>query len=301
MDKKPERFPRDPVVITGIGVEAHEVVVSGHQCGDRQHLNLDLSHDCRPLEFLRQRKTLKFMSKQDRLAVNAAGQAIISSALTAEDLKNDTGVFLTVGYIPFEFDIADELSSNSTDPSGSFSMEKFSTSGIDNINPLIAFACLPNMPAHHIATNFGIHGEYFITYPDIIQQYLSLEEALWHLEEERTTFALVGGVADQSNFLVTHHYKKTNPAIVDRLADAAAFMVIEKESSAKSRKAKILATLDHLHIAHLSSSEHQCGNDKNYESGPAQLVSKLSGFINSDTRNFRHILGDTYSSWVKHG
>ena len=69
-------------VVTGIGAV--------HDAGD-------------PAPFLRLRKLRKFMGRQDDLAVVAAGRALASASLAAP-LGERCGLFLTVGYIPFEAD-----------------------------------------------------------------------------------------------------------------------------------------------------------------------------------------------------
>ena len=51
-------------------------------------LHFQLAHDCDPKRYLSVPKTIKFMSKQDRLAVNAAGQALESAALNFREQKD---------------------------------------------------------------------------------------------------------------------------------------------------------------------------------------------------------------------
>ena len=49
------------------------------------------------LPFLKSRKTLKFMGKQDKLAVAAAGKALREAALPAGDFRAGLGLYLAVG------------------------------------------------------------------------------------------------------------------------------------------------------------------------------------------------------------
>lgn len=299
MDQEPGRHTRDPIVITGFGLEVPEALLRPAASGATD----DYSHDCRPGEFLKQKKTLKFMSKQDRLAVNAAGHALKSAGLTDPERLGATGVFLTVGYIPFDFAVAAELCADSTE-AGRFSMAKFTTSALEKINPLLAFACLPNMPAHHIAMNFGINGEYMITYPDLPQFYLTLNEAVARLRDGCVSRALVGAVADQNNFLVANHYRKTAPALTGKLVDAAGFMVLEKESSARSRNATILARLADLSIHPRQTSPPSHAIDiAEIATGPARLIIELAAFLIRDEPAFRHDLkawgSETFSRWEK--
>jgi 3-oxoacyl-(acyl-carrier-protein) synthase len=131
------------------------------------------------LPFLKSRKMRKYMGKQDELAVIAAGEALRMSGIATPMLEADeakTGVYLCVGYIPFERADIDALTSGSI-RDGEFSMECFSTVGIEQVNPLLTFRCLPNMPIFHVSLNFGLRGPYFVTYPGIGQLYLALELA----------------------------------------------------------------------------------------------------------------------------
>jgi 3-oxoacyl-(acyl-carrier-protein) synthase len=178
------------------------------------------------LPWLKHRKMKKFMGKQDELAVIASGLAARNAQLTDEDLRTKTGLYLCVGFIPFERQEIETIARNSTD-NGKFSMDLFSTKGFDEVNPLLTFRCLPNMPIFHVSLNLGIQGPYFITYPGAAQFYVALEQACLALERKEIDFALVGGVADQNNFLVQHHYKRSG---LEKKAtsDAAGFVCLER-------------------------------------------------------------------------
>lgn len=307
MDKKPGEFPGDSIVVTGIGTSCAKSLLDSPDGTSGVEASGRFAHDPNPFEFLQHRKTLKFMSKQDRLALEAAGNAIEQAAIPQEILTHHTGVFLAVGYIPFELDTAAELSGGSTED-GRFSMQKFSTTGIENINPLLAFACLPNMPGHHVAMNFQIFGQYFITYPDLAQFYLALEEAVSRLVNMEIDCALVGGVADQNNFLVMHHYSKINSKTTVPAADCGAFMVLERKLSAQKRKADILMELESFDIrwqgelnTHKDRPKRKAESEVNM--GPAELVLCLSSFMEKGDRDFHHFVGEgeivASSNWKK--
>ncbi|MCI0412070.1 hypothetical protein L0222_04615 [bacterium] len=178
--------------------------------------------------WLKHRKMKKFMGKQDELAVIASGLAARNAQLSEEELRTKTGLFLCVGFIPFERQEIETIARNSSD-NGTFSMDLFSTKGFDEVNPLLTFRCLPNMPIFHVSINLNIQGPYFITYPGGAQFYLALEQACLALEQKEIDFALVGGVADQNNFLVQHHYKRSG--ITKRTPDAAGFICLERNGA----------------------------------------------------------------------
>lgn len=203
------------------------------------------------MPYLKVKKLRKYMGVQDDLAVVAAAKALESAGLLArsasEGLGERTGLYLAVGYIPFEKADLDPLLAASLDAAGNFSMEAFSTAGFRTVNGLLTFRCLPNMPAFHVSTNFDIQGPYFVTYPGPGQFYVALEEALIALEEGSIDVALVGGVAHQWNFLVASHFARIVPPIpAERLLDAAAFLVVEHESHMRLRGSAARSCLTEL-------------------------------------------------------
>jgi 3-oxoacyl-(acyl-carrier-protein) synthase len=229
MDTRPEDSGNDPVVVTGLG---HVVVGPGDE-------------PCDPMPYLKVKKLRKYMGVQDDLAVVAAAKALESAGLltrsVSEGLGERTGLYLAVGYIPFERADLDPLLAASLDADGNFSMEAFSTAGFRTVNGLLTFRCLPNMPAFHVSTNFDIQGPYFVTYPGPGQFYVALDEALMALEEGSIDVALVGGVAHQRNFLVESHFGRIDfPMPWDkRLLDAAGFVVLERMSHATARRVSV--------------------------------------------------------------
>jgi hypothetical protein len=228
MDARPEDAGGDPVVVTGLG---HVVVGPGDA-------------PCDPMPYLKVKKLRKYMGVQDDLAVVAAAKALESVGLlpapsASEGLGERAGLYLAVGYIPFEQADLDPLLAASLDADGNFSTEAFSTAGFRTVNGLLTFRCLPNMPAFHVSTNFDIQGPYFVTYPGPGQFYVALEEALMALEEGSIDVALVGGVAHQRNFLVESHFARLDPPVAGlQLLDAAGLLVLERRRRMKARGGK---------------------------------------------------------------
>jgi 3-oxoacyl-(acyl-carrier-protein) synthase len=197
---------------------------------------------CDATPFVKTRKLRKFMGTQDELAVVAAGCALQSARL-ASPLGERCGVYLAVGYIPFERSDIDQLLDASLED-GEFSMHRFAADAFGAINPLLTFRVLPNMPAFHVSLNFDIQGPYVVSYPGAGQFYGVLEEAIAALAGGAIDVALVGGVADQQNVLVEHHFSRIPwPVESSRLANAAAVLVIERAHDALSRGARARARL----------------------------------------------------------
>jgi len=232
MDERPGPRLRDPLIATGIGA----CVPS---------LGAPLDGDVLP--WLKSRKMKKYMGKQDELAVVAAGRAVADAKLQLNDGAR-VGVYLCIGYIPFERSDIDAITAGSL-RDGRFSMEQFSTVGIEQVNPLLTFRCLPNMPAFHVSLNLGLRGPYFVTYPGIGQFYLALEAAASALCSGEIDYALVGGVADQRNFLVEYHFSRLPGNGLQR-RDAAAVLCLETRAHAADRRAPRRAELLELDVGY---------------------------------------------------
>jgi 3-oxoacyl-(acyl-carrier-protein) synthase len=230
MDEGPRTDAADSVVLTGLG-----------------HV---LGAPCDPRPFLRVRKNRKFMGLQDDLAVVAAGRALESAGLADAALGERAGLYLAVGYIPFERADIDSLMEGSLSD-GRLSMKLFSTTGYNAINPLLTFRCLSNMPAFHISVNFDLQGPYFVTYPGIGQFYQALELARAALASGEVNIALVGAVAAQRNFLVEHHHARLSPPVAaDTLADVAGCLVMETESHTRKRDGTVRGRLEKYELAY---------------------------------------------------
>lgn len=188
---------------------------------------------CDPTALLPQAKTRKYMSAQDEMAVVAAARAIADADLGSGPLGARVGLYLMVGYIPFEYDDIARVVEASSEGSA-FSLSRFTRQGWQRARPLVAFRCLPNMPAFHVSAAFGIEGPCVVLYPGSGQFYLALDAALEALERGEIDRALVGAVTHQRNFLVEHHFARVDPPLApERLGNAAAFLVVSRSADAQ--------------------------------------------------------------------
>jgi hypothetical protein len=114
------------VVVTGLGYEIPPALrtwfAEGVLAGEQE--SASYSHDVDPVPFLRIRKTAKFMSKQDRLALAAATQSVRASGLAPDVLETKTLVAMAVGPIPFQESEAMEVAEHSC-VDNRFSEERF--------------------------------------------------------------------------------------------------------------------------------------------------------------------------------
>lgn len=211
----------------------------------------DALPDVRP--FLKSRKTRRFMGVQDKLATLAAGRALEHAGMSRDAGGPSCGLYLAVGYIPFEANDIDALMDASLGEDGRFSMDAFSTTGLASVPPLLTFRCLPNMPAFHISSNFNVQGPCFVTYPGPGQFYLALEEACHALARGEIERALVGGVAHQQNFLVTHLMQRMNPPVeAARLVDAAGCLLLERQETASARGVTPIGHLAEMTLSYVA-------------------------------------------------
>ena len=230
MDTRFEPAALDSIVVSGLGAA--------------------LALPCPSEQYLKTPKNRKFMGGQDHLGVCAAGRALESADLNPAKLGPNAGLFLAVGFIPFERADIDALIKGSLEGEH-ISLRRFGTDGFAAVNPLLTFRCLPNMPAYHVSACFDIQGEYFVTYPGLGQFYLALSEAVDALTSGRVTVALVGAVAHQKNFLVAHHYGRLQrPVPESDLRDGAGFLVLERNTEHTARGGPVRGRLLDLRIAY---------------------------------------------------
>ena len=196
------------------------------------------------IPYLRDPKVIKLMSIQDQLSVICACQAVKQAGLSSDELDNKTGIYITVGYISFD-DMDLNVLSKYSEENFLFSIKRFSTEAIYQLNPLLTFKCLPNMALFHVSNELQIHGRYFISYPGPGQWFQCLERAVDDLQAQRVTYALVGAAAYQNNKLVRHQMNRINIGQTKQLVDNAAFWILTKSDTKQS-----IATLQILDLCY---------------------------------------------------
>ena len=116
-----------------------------------------------PKKFLKRRKDLKLMSRDARLAVLAAGNALVDSGLfadkKADESLNDGGLFMAVGTEPGDSaDVIPMLSHSLSESGDEVVTERLANKGVKYCNPLSSLKTIPNMALAHVSIQFGIMG-----------------------------------------------------------------------------------------------------------------------------------------------
>ena len=112
-----------------------------------------------PAEYVKQRKSLKVMSREIQLAVAASHLAIEDSGIRLQEVdRTRFGISLGTGIINTDLDEICTGIQKGFDENGKFQMKKFGQEGVRALFPLWFLKYLPNMPACHISISHGLSG-----------------------------------------------------------------------------------------------------------------------------------------------
>ena len=217
--------------------------------------------DPSPVEFLADRKLLKYMGPCTQMAVLAAGRALRDAGMLgaeAAPAREAMGLFLATG--PIAFDIEQVLASfknESTDE-----LQGLYAAWQRRCHPLLPFKMLLNMPLGLVSIVFDIKGPNFILYPGAEQGACALAHALRGLRRGRCAAALVGGSAcglGLSPIMNLHRTGRLASSVAAAQpfsaqhdgwapADQAAFLVLETDEQAARRGRSAYASLDGVEV-----------------------------------------------------
>lgn len=225
--------------------------------------------DPSPVEFLADRKSVKYMGPCTQMAVLAAGRALRDAGLLGEDSTRDreaTALFMATG--PIAFDVEHALASFGEQAAADVLALRYE--GLGRCHPLLPFKMLLNMPLGLVSITFGIKGPNLILYPGPDQGAFALAHALRGLGRGRFARALVGGSACSLGLAPIMHLRRAG-CLADSVeqaqpfveghsgwapADQAAFLVLETEAEARRRSRPVLAYLDAAGVLGPGSVEH---------------------------------------------
>jgi 3-oxoacyl-[acyl-carrier-protein] synthase II len=197
-------------------------------------------------DVLPDRKQLKFMNHESRLAVAAAAQAVADGGLQEDQEKlKDVSLYVSTGLLSVDLDKVLPAVAASLDADGHLSMELLGTEGLRKVNPIIPFHLLANMPLCHVSIALGLTGANAAMYPGARDGWNLLRLAVGSIAAGRIDTALVGGSVHQSSLLPCGTLAGSSNG-VHSPGDGAAFILMESAARAKDRSATVYCTLDDL-------------------------------------------------------
>ncbi|MCD6404681.1 MAG: beta-ketoacyl-[acyl-carrier-protein] synthase family protein, partial [Planctomycetes bacterium] len=211
-------------------------------------------------KFVKNRKSIKIMARDIRLAVAAAALAAKDAGIS--DGTGDPelfGVSIGAGLIPTELDELAAAVSVSLDGQGHFDLAKYGREGLANLFPLWLLKYLPNMLNSHISIENDAQGPNNCITSGNASGLLAIGEAARVIERGQADIMLAGGAESKIHplSLVRLHMqgklstagdlaeKGPQPFCKNRsglvVGEAGAIVVIEEAGHAAARGARIYA------------------------------------------------------------
>ncbi len=234
-----------------------------------------------------QRKSLKVMCREIQLGTAAALQAIEDAGLDLDSLDHSRfGIEYGANLMFFSPETMADACRAACNSAGDFVFDQWGGPGIASMEPLWMLKFLPNMPACHIAIFTDSRGPNNSVTLDEASPGVALTEALNIMERGAADVMLVGGTGTRLHPVRAVHarlfdqlgYEESNPAASCKpfderrngqvVAEGSACLVLEEESHAKARGAKILGTL--------LSGASSCVNNVRTGADIAQAVANAS-------------------------
>jgi 3-oxoacyl-[acyl-carrier-protein] synthase II len=217
--------------------------------------------DPAPIEFLADRKSIKYMGPCTQMAVLAAGRALRDARLldeAASSAREQAALLVATG--PIAFDVEQAVASVGRE--AAVDLLGYGGEGLRRCHPLLPFKMLLNMPLGLVSIVFGIRGPNLILYPGADQGACAFSHALRGLRQGRFARALVGGSAHTLGLapILSLRRESRLAASPDRAqpfseqhagwapADQAAFMVLETEREASRRQVRPHAVLEEARV-----------------------------------------------------
>lgn len=210
--------------------------------------------DFQPLQFLSEPKMLRLMNRDAQFAVAAARLALKDSGVSIGQhyAPSQVALFGATGMAGLSLNEVAPLLKASLGESGSLDLSRFGQHGLKAISPLLSFKILSNMPVCFVSICENIQGPNAIYTPWEGQGAQAIEAGVRAILVGRARCALVGGADSKAHELafialqqqgVFRSWTQTRAGSAP--AEGAVFLVLEDESAAAARGARIYARLTH--------------------------------------------------------
>lgn len=229
--------------------ESHEQILAG------------IFSDFDPAMFVKQRKSLKLMSRDIQLAIAASTLALSDAGIQVEHIDSERfGTLVGAGIINNDLEEMTAGILKGFDEQGVFEMERFGKEGVKSFFPLWFLKYLPNMPACHVSMAHGLKGPSNTITTGFAAGLQAIGEA-FHIIQRKDADKMLAGASDsRTNPIGWAQFQLTGLAKLDAesplefcpydekqkgisVSEAAAFLVLESLESAQSRNAKIIAEI----------------------------------------------------------
>lgn len=254
----------------GIGVEPFWQALVAGQSGIKKLTRLNTAGlpvhfggevaDFEPKQFIRPLKSLKVMCRDIQLGVAAAGMAISSAGVHAENVNPERfGVTFGADAIACEpLEVAEAYRASVA--GGKFSLAAWGERGLGAIHPLWMLRYLPNMPACHIAIAHDARGPNNTVTLGDVSSLIAIAEAAHVIQRGAADVMVCGGTGTRltpvnfvRGFVNQMSHRNEAPAEACRpfdrdregivLGEGAAAIVLEHRRHAQARGARPLARL----------------------------------------------------------
>lgn len=226
-----------------------------------------------PADFVKQRKSIKLMSREIQLGVAASYLAIQDAALNLSQIDlTRFGISLGTGIINTELDEISVGIRNAIGTDGKFWMSKFGQDGIRSMFPLWFLKYLPNMPACHISITHGLVGPSNTITTSSAAGSQAIGEAFRVIQRGDADLMMAGGTDSKVNAMGISRFnllgllsnREENPETAYRpfdhlhdgmvLGEGAGLVILEEWEHAKKRGAHIYGEV----AGYGSSSDFNC-------------------------------------------
>jgi 3-oxoacyl-(acyl-carrier-protein) synthase len=258
----------EPVVITGIGMvtplgTTSIDTVKSWQAGtdfirtrsellrgtvlETQEIALLPSFD--PVQRLKNRKMLKFMSDAALLGSIAAREALEDADACRRFPAEDIGLFAATGLAGIDMREVMPMIRASIGEDGNFSCRDLGAQGLTAANPLLSFKILANMPPCLVSIIEGIKGPNLLFTPWEGQAGAAIHEAWQSVAAGDVDCALAGGADNATVPTVIAFLRKAGLLKENECASAGAgYLVMERFSSAVKDNRRIYAKVLGINI-----------------------------------------------------